>query len=72
MTRPAVLSSVSFFDVRELMAARLQDRQGMIFGIATSIPSPYWNTAEVYPVQRNPLLPLSETQRAQLALFGPT
>jgi hypothetical protein len=27
--------------------------------------------AEVYPTQRNPLLPLSDMQRAQLALFGP-
>jgi hypothetical protein len=71
-TRPAVLSSVFLFDVRELVAARLLDRPGMVFGVATSIPNRYWDASEVYPAQQNPVLPLSDVQRAQLALFGPT
>lgn len=37
---------------------------------ATGIASFLWEQAEIYPVQRNATLILSDIQRAQLALFG--
>lgn len=37
---------------------------------ATGIVSFLWEQAEIYPVQRNATLILSDIQRAQLALFG--
>ena len=67
--RPWLIAAVFLFDIRALVDA-IQARGSQI-GIATSVPQQYWDAAEVYPVQRNARLILSEEQRAQLALFTP-
>lgn len=39
-------------------------------GIATSIKSALWSTAQLHPLPNNPLLPLTPDQTAALALFS--
>ena len=62
-TRPWVIEAAYLFDapalVRKLTAK---------IGTATSIRQALWSEAEVYP-RRNPEFPLTEDQRAALALF---
>jgi hypothetical protein len=65
--RPCVIESVFLFDTIVLIDD-LQ-RRGAKFGPATSIKQHYWQTAEIYPMQRSNLLLLSEEQRQLLALF---
>jgi len=67
-TGRGLIAGVFLFDVRVLVDA-IQARGSQI-GIATSVPQQYWDAAEIYPVQRNARLILSEEQRAQLALFA--
>ncbi len=66
--RPWLIASAYLFEAHVLVAA-LTARASKI-GVASSVPRQYWDAAEIYPVQRNDRLPLSETQRGQLALFG--
>ena len=51
----------------ELLNA-LRER-GVQFGTGTSITGPLWERAEIYPVQRNHQLILSNDERTLLALF---
>lgn len=64
---PWSIDYVFVFDAQMLLAA-LRAR-GTRLGVATSVQGYLWEQAEVYPVQRNPVLTLSEEQRRQLALF---
>jgi hypothetical protein len=68
-TSPWVITSVYLFDAHETLAA-LRARGTKNIGIATSVPKALWEAAEIYPTQRNPLLPLSQEQREMLALFA--
>ena len=66
--RPWLIQLAFLFDAHELvntLAAR-----GSKLGIASSVPRQYWEAAEIYPVQRNDRLPLSDEQRATLSLFA--
>lgn len=53
---PALVNTLSFYNLR--------------IGIAASVRQQLWKEAEIYPLQRNPQLLLSEYQRMLLALFG--
>ncbi len=64
---PWVIESVYLFHSAELFNA-LRER-GVQVGTGTSVTGPLWERAEVYPVQRNSSLILSEEERAMLALF---
>jgi len=64
---PWVIESVFLFDAGELYTA-LRER-GVQIGKSTSITGPLWERAEIYPVQRNTRLVLSNEERAQIALF---
>jgi hypothetical protein len=66
--RPLVISTVFLFDADVLhraLAAR-----AVKLGIATSVARAFWEQAEIYPVERNPQLALTEQQRSLLALFA--
>src|SRR5258708_29709360 len=66
--RPWGIESVFLFEAQRLIdALRLR---GIKLGIATSIIRKLWNSAEIYPVQRNDVLTLNDEQRKQLALFS--
>jgi hypothetical protein len=66
--RPWSIESVFLFEAQRLIdALRLR---GIKLGIATSVIRELWDSAEIYPVQRNNLLMLNEEQRKQLALFS--
>jgi len=66
-SRPMVIESVYLFDAGTIVSS-LQAR-GVKIGVATSVARYLWEEAEIYPVQRSPLLLLSGEQRAILALF---
>src|SRR6266571_7525279 len=63
---PWVIESVHLFHSAELLNA-LRER-GVQFGTGTSITGPLWERAEIYPVQRNHQLILSEEEKNMLAL----
>jgi hypothetical protein len=65
--RPWLIHSVFLFDARELVS-QLRER-GVKIGIATSVRQRFWKEAEIYPVQRNTTLVVSDGQRKQLAMF---
>jgi hypothetical protein len=65
--RPWVIASVYLFEAQPLVTA-LAGRKA---GIATGVRQELWTQAELYPEQRNTALPLSQEQRAMLALFAP-
>lgn len=66
-TRPWTIELVYLFEARPLV---VQLRQyGMKIGIATSVRQSLWQAAEIYPVQRNNLLFLSDEKRQKLFLF---
>lgn len=67
LTRPWVIKSVFLFDATSLVAT-LQAANAPI-GTAAGVKKALWEAAEIYPVQRNPTLPLTADQRAQLSLF---
>lgn len=67
-TRPWLIRSVFIFDAVEIIN-KLKSR-GVKTGIATSLLREYWDSAELYPVQRNHCLQLSEEQRGMLELFS--
>jgi hypothetical protein len=64
---PWVIEAVYLFDSGELLTA-LRER-GVLIGKGTSITSPLWERAEIYPTQRNTRLVLSPEERDMLALF---
>lgn len=64
---PWVIESIYLFHAGDLYAA-LRER-GVQIGTDTSITSPLWERAEIYPMQRNNQLVLSTQERAELALF---
>jgi hypothetical protein len=66
-SRPWVIESVFLFEA-QLLVEELR-RRGVKIGVSSSVPKDLWVGAEIYPVQRNAVLELSEEQRAALALF---
>lgn len=58
---PFVIASVFLFEGERLLAD-LHSR-GINVEVATSVKAAWWSAAEIYPIQRNPMLPLSEEQR---------
>ena len=67
-TRPWLISYVYLLDAEELVA-QLKLR-GVEVGGASGVARHLWDAAEIYPMQRNNRLILSEDQRKMLALFG--
>ena len=65
---PWIIESVFLFDASELLSA-LRER-GVQIGTGTSVIGQLWDRAEIFPVQRNNRLILSEEQRKLLTLFG--
>ena len=63
-TRPWVIEEVDLFD-----AAFLVRNLTSKIGIATSVRREFWDAAEIYP-RHNPSFPLTEIQRAMLAMFS--
>ncbi|WIG58063.1 MAG: hypothetical protein OJF49_000808 [Ktedonobacterales bacterium] len=69
---PWVIEYVFLLDAQQLLEnLRCRNVKIQRHG-ATGIASALWEQAEIYPVQRNITLMLTETQRAQLALFSLT
>lgn len=68
IVNPWIIESVFLFDAQELLSA-LRER-GVQIGTRTSIIGQLWDRAEIFPVQRNNRLMLSEEQRKLLTLFG--
>lgn len=66
--RPWLIQFAFLFDAHQLVQ-QLSTR-GSKLGIASSVPRQYWDAAEIYPVQRNNRLLLSDEQRTMLALFA--
>ncbi|WP_090098270.1 hypothetical protein [Lentzea jiangxiensis] len=66
-TRPMVVDSVYLFDAAAV-AADLRAR-GRKIGVAASVRAELWEAAEIYP-RHNPSFPVTDEQRAQLALLG--
>jgi len=66
--RPWTMSYVYLFDAVRLVGEL--KRRGVKIGIATSVRSYLWEMAEIYPVQRNRQLLLSDEQKNLLALFS--
>jgi len=69
-TRPSVISRCYLFDAHQLHAEQV--RRGVGVGIASSVPAPLWDQAELYPTNRNRLLEVTPEQQRLLALFAPT
>lgn len=67
-TRPLLISSVYLFESTQLHTSLSQ--RGIKLGTATSIITSLWDQAELYPVQRNLTLQLTNEQRQLLAMFG--
>ena len=66
-TRPLVISQVFLFKTGNLIP-ELKER-GVKIGIATSVRKQSWESARIYPVQRNSELVLHEKQIILLSLF---
>ncbi len=66
LTRPFVIAAAYLFAHGALLAGITAKLDPM----ATSVRAHLWDAAEVYPLATNPLLPLTEEQRAMLALFA--
>ncbi len=66
-TRPCVIEAVFLFDAGKLLKELIS--RGIKISVATSVRKNLWQQAEIYPTQRNAILPLSEEQRAMLAQF---
>jgi len=67
-TRPWRIDHVYLFHAPTLLAG--QRARGVKTGSATSVLKAHWNAAEIYPVARNPLLPLGERETGMLRLFA--
>lgn len=68
-SNPWTIESVFLFNAQELLTA-LRERHVQI-GSGTSVIGELWDRAQLYPVQHNTRLPLSEEQRNLFALFLP-
>lgn len=66
--RPHIIESVFIFDAHALMAELKAN--SVKIGEATSVRQRLWEQAEIYPLQRNNTLILTEEQRAMLSLFS--
>lgn len=66
--RPWLINRVFLFDADKLIE-RLKARNIKI-GIATSMRNELWELAEIYPMQRNSELILSDKEKRLLALFS--
>ena len=66
-SRPLVINSVFLFESGNLIT-QLKKRTVKI-GIATSVTQEQWNNAEIFPNQRNILLPVTEKQKELLRHF---
>jgi len=66
-TRPLIINSVFLFETAKLIN-QLKKRAVKI-GITTSITQELWNNAEIFPSQRNNLLPITEKQKEFLKYF---
>ena len=64
---PWEIKHVYLFDAAELVEKLV--KRGVKIGIATSIKKESWESAEIYPVQKNLSLPVSDSQRQLLSLF---
>ena len=64
LTRPWMISSVFLFDHQELVS-----RLTVKLGVATSVRRHFWDEAEIYPSQNNPLLRLTQQQRDAIGMF---
>lgn len=67
-TRPWLIDHVYLFQASALVIKIRQ--RGAKIGIATSVPKLFWEEAEIYPEQTNPIFPLSDDTEKLLALFG--
>lgn len=68
LVNPWIIASVHLFDGHTLLNI-VRERRVQI-GSRTSVISQLWEQAEIFPIQRNPLLPLTPEQRQLLQLFG--
>ena len=69
-TRPWRIDHVYLFHAPTLLAE--QRARGVKTGVAASVLKRQWTSAEIYPDQINPLLPLSDRQTQLLELFQPS
>lgn len=67
-TRPWRIDAVYLFNARKL--ADEQHARGVTAGIAASVRVSQWSAAEIFPVPRNPTLPLSQRQTRLLKLYA--
>ena len=65
--RPWVIKTIHLFDARELVS--LLRSRGVKIGEATSVRQQLWSKAEIYPIQRNTRLVVTDKQCKLLALF---
>ncbi len=68
LVNPWLISSIHLFSTHELLIA-LRER-GVQIGSHTSVINQLWERAEIFPVQHNSSLILTEEQRALIQLFG--
>jgi len=66
-TAPLCIESVYLFESKSLIP-QLKSK----IGIATSVPSVFWEQAEIYPRQHNNKMILTEEQKALILLFKNT
>jgi hypothetical protein len=67
-TRPWLIENVFLFDANAIVNKLMQT--GVKIGIASSLRQSIWADAEIYPLQKNNLFPLSEEQYKALSFFG--
>jgi hypothetical protein len=67
-TRPWRIDHVYLFHAPTLLTE--QRARGVKTGVAASVLKAHWNAAEIYPVARNPLLPLVKRETELLRLFA--
>jgi hypothetical protein len=67
-TRPWQIDAVYLFHAGHLLDQ--QHARNIKIGVATSVLTSQWETAEIFPGPRNPLLPLSPAQASLLRLFA--
>jgi hypothetical protein len=66
--RPWRIDHVYLFHAPTLLTE--QRARGVKTGVAASVLKAHWNAAEMYPLARNPLLPLGERETELLRLFA--
>jgi hypothetical protein len=67
-TRPWHVDAVYLFHAADLLEQ--EHARNIKVGVATSVLTSQWENAEIFPVPRNPLLPLSPAQASLLRLFA--